>query len=222
MSSVLVYSHEPLHVEGLHFAIRKYTPLEILESETDMKQLGPRLAGAPPPHLVLVDYQPGSGLADVQAVFRLRVATAVSPFIGVWGRAIPPGIAAQLLKAGARGIVSKTLAAEVQARAVEHLAMGELWFEQELGAAVLSANHAAIRVTVRESQLIAYVTKGWRNKAIGAELHISEGTCKVYLSRLYKKLGIGGRHELATWGLANGYAQAERPPLDIVPPGKAA
>src|SRR5258708_13645641 len=47
------------------------------------------------------------------------------------------------------------------------------------------------------------VAQGLKNKELGAALNISEGTVKVYLSRLFKKLGLKDRFELALFGLKN-------------------
>jgi len=47
------------------------------------------------------------------------------------------------------------------------------------------------------------VAQGLKNKELGVALNISEGTVKVYLSRLFKKLGLKDRFELALFGLKN-------------------
>ncbi|HSW49254.1 MAG TPA: LuxR C-terminal-related transcriptional regulator, partial [Bryobacteraceae bacterium] len=56
--------------------------------------------------------------------------------------------------------------------------------------------------------------QGLKNKEIAATLFISEGTVKVYLSRLFQKLGVKDRFELALFGLKNmpsGEALVEMP-----------
>jgi hypothetical protein len=45
---------------------------------------------------------------------------------------------------------------------------------------------------------------GYKNKEIAYTLGISEGTIKVYLSKLYRKLGVKDRYELALYGLRSG------------------
>ena len=49
----------------------------------------------------------------------------------------------------------------------------------------------------RERQLIAFVRKGLRNREIGEQLGVTEGTVKAYLHAIYEKLGVGNRTELA-------------------------
>jgi two-component system nitrate/nitrite response regulator NarL len=55
----------------------------------------------------------------------------------------------------------------------------------------------------REGQLVTLLSHGLKNKEIGAALRITEGTVKVYLSRLYDKVGVQDRFELALYALRN-------------------
>ena len=50
---------------------------------------------------------------------------------------------------------------------------------------------------------MALLAQGLRNKEIAFSLQIGEGTVKVYLSRLFRKLGVSDRFELALYGLKN-------------------
>jgi DNA-binding CsgD family transcriptional regulator len=61
----------------------------------------------------------------------------------------------------------------------------------------------AIQLSRRESQLVALVSSGLRNREIADTLGISEGTVKVYLSRLFLKVGAKDRFELALYGTRN-------------------
>ena len=58
-------------------------------------------------------------------------------------------------------------------------------------------------LTRREGQLVTLLSQGLKNKEIATALSISEGTVKVYLSRLFQKLGVKDRFELALYGLKN-------------------
>jgi DNA-binding CsgD family transcriptional regulator len=58
-------------------------------------------------------------------------------------------------------------------------------------------------LTRREGQLVTLLAQGLKNKEIATSLNISEGTVKVYLSRLFQKLGVKDRFELALYGLKN-------------------
>jgi DNA-binding NarL/FixJ family response regulator len=54
-------------------------------------------------------------------------------------------------------------------------------------------------LSCRESQLVALVERGLPNKAIAFELSLAEGTIKEYMNRIFRKLGVGNRTELARW-----------------------
>jgi DNA-binding CsgD family transcriptional regulator len=78
---------------------------------------------------------------------------------------------------------------------------GELWFEKALTDSFLCARRVAL--TQREGQLVSLLSQGLKNKEIASTLLISEGTVKVYLSRLFQKVGVKDRFELALFGLKN-------------------
>jgi DNA-binding CsgD family transcriptional regulator len=78
---------------------------------------------------------------------------------------------------------------------------GELWFEKALTDSIMSARRYSL--TRREGQLVSLLSQGLKNKEIATALNISEGTVKVYLSRLFQKLGVKDRFELALYGLKN-------------------
>ena len=52
----------------------------------------------------------------------------------------------------------------------------------------------------REEQIIKLIRQAKLNKEIAYELKLAEGTVREYLSRLYRKLGVKNRTELAVWG----------------------
>jgi DNA-binding CsgD family transcriptional regulator len=81
------------------------------------------------------------------------------------------------------------------------VAEGELWFDKSLTASFLTAR--TVTLTNRESQLVMLLAQGLKNKEIAHALNISEGTVKVYLSRLFQKVGVKDRFELALYGLRN-------------------
>jgi DNA-binding NarL/FixJ family response regulator len=56
-------------------------------------------------------------------------------------------------------------------------------------------------LSFRERQVVNLVSQAKLNKEIAYELHLSEGTIKEYLNRIFRKLGISNRTELAVWAL---------------------
>ena len=100
-----------------------------------------------------------------------------------------------------RGILRKTLPTDLQVKCLQKVQAGELWFEKALTDSFLCARRVAL--TQREGQLVSLLSQGLKNKEIATTLMISEGTVKVYLSRLFQKVGVKDRFELALFGLKN-------------------
>jgi DNA-binding CsgD family transcriptional regulator len=66
------------------------------------------------------------------------------------------------------------------------------------------------QLTFREKQIIDLVIRAKLNKEIAYELHLSEGTIKEYLHKVFRKLGVKSRTELAVWALVNGDGSGRR------------
>lgn len=58
-------------------------------------------------------------------------------------------------------------------------------------------------LSFREKQVVALVSQAKLNKEIAHELHLAEGTIKEYLNRIFRKLNVTNRTELAVWALTN-------------------
>ena len=56
-------------------------------------------------------------------------------------------------------------------------------------------------LSFREKQVVDLVCKGKQNKQIAHELHLTEGTVKEYLNRIFRKVGSTNRTELAIWAI---------------------
>lgn len=56
-------------------------------------------------------------------------------------------------------------------------------------------------LSFREKQVVVLVSRGKLNKEIAHELHLAEGTIKEYLNRIFRKLSVSNRTELAVWAL---------------------
>ena len=59
------------------------------------------------------------------------------------------------------------------------------------------------RLSFRERQVVNLVSQAKLNKEIAHELHLTEGTVKEYLNRIFRKLGKSNRTELAVWALTH-------------------
>lgn len=121
--------------------------------------------------------------------------------IVLWVSTIATELAWQAMGLGVCGILRKSLRPELVLKCIQKIAQGELWFEKALTDNFLSAKRVSL--TKREGQLVALLSQGMKNKEIAKALMITEGTVKVYLSKLFHKVGVKDRFELALYGLKN-------------------
>jgi two-component system, NarL family, nitrate/nitrite response regulator NarL len=103
---------------------------------------------------------------------------------------------------GAKGIVFKNSSPEEIAHSVRRVAAGKYQFPKDLADALRKRHTRRLKpmrqLTPRESEVTRLVIKGMSNKDIGRELNLSEGTVKIHLHNIYKKLNIANRTSLAT------------------------
>jgi len=119
----------------------------------------------------------------------------------LWAREISTEWAFQVIELGVRGILAKTLPSDLQIKCLHKVYEGELWLAKSLTENLLAGK--SISLTRREGQLVGALAQGLKNKEIAELLGITEGTVKVYLSRLFHKVGVKDRFELALYGLKN-------------------
>jgi DNA-binding NarL/FixJ family response regulator len=158
------------------------------------------------PDVVLLDVHlpDGGGEAVIAGVaverpavkfLALSVSDAAEDVIGV-------------IRAGARGYVTKTISAEELADAVRRVADGDAVFSPRLAGFVLDAFRAGERVhsdteldelTAREREVLQLIARGYRYKEIAARLHLSVKTVESHVSNVLRKLQLSSRHELTRW-----------------------
>jgi len=104
---------------------------------------------------------------------------------------------------GARAIVKKTFAAENIREAIRAVVSGTVWMPADLRdkLAARSGNERAEGLSAREAELVRYVAVGMRNAEVADKLSITEGTVKVHLNNIFKKLAIRDRVELTLYAI---------------------
>jgi two-component system nitrate/nitrite response regulator NarP len=109
----------------------------------------------------------------------------------------------EAIELGVEGIVLKQGAQNLLLDCLTTVRGGGRWIDPQVmqRALELSKSGAPVdplkKLAPRERAIAALVAEGLRNKEIAAELGITEGSVKVYLHRIYDKLDIGNRTELA-------------------------
>jgi DNA-binding NarL/FixJ family response regulator len=196
MTRILLYSDEPILAKGLESVLRQVDDFELLPTCNSVAGLLDEIAHGSP-DLVLMDLTPEITFG---VLTELKHAMASSKIV-LWVNSISTELAFQAMGLGVRGILRKTLPTDLQVKCLMKVQAGELWFEKALTDSFLCARRVAL--TQREGQLVSLLSQGLKNKEIASTLMISEGTVKVYLSRLFQKVGVKDRFELALFGLKN-------------------
>ena len=158
------------------------------------------------PDVVLLDVHLADGTGDT-------IINAVSPERpGVRFLALSVSDAAEdvisVIRAGARGYVTKTIAADELTAAIGRVAQGDAVFSPRLAGFVLDAFRAGDKLTSsaeldeltpREREVLQLIARGYMYKEIAARLHLSVKTVESHVSNVLKKLQLSTRHELTRW-----------------------
>lgn len=113
-----------------------------------------------------------------------------------------------LVRAGARGYVTKHISADELVDAVQRVADGDAVFSPRLAGFVLDAFAGQVtatadpeldQLTPREQEVMRYLARGYAYKEIAVALHISVKTVETHASSVLRKLQLSSRHELARW-----------------------
>ena len=118
-----------------------------------------------------------------------------------------------VIRAGARGYVTKAISTEDLAQAVRRVAAGDAAFSPRLAGFVLDAFGAGAgevavadseldRLSVREREVMRLIARGYTYKECASELFISVKTVETHVSAVLRKLQLSNRNELARWAVA--------------------
>lgn len=196
MTRILLYSSEPILAQGLSSVLAGNAELRLVGVSNSTDSLGITLESEKP-DILLLDL---TSDVSFQLLRELKKRSDACKML-LWVNAISTELAFQAMGLGVRGIVRKTLPAETLIECLRKVNQGELWFEKTLTDSMLSARKVSL--TRREGQLVTLLSQGLKNKEIATVLCVSENTVKVYLSRLFQKVGVKDRFELALYGLRN-------------------
>ena len=153
------------------------------------------------PAIVVLDINM-PGLCGVKVVEAMRARADRRPVVLLTAELTDRQLVA-VMRAGVDAIVTKDGQPEELIEALEQVAQGRKAIAPAVlqRALDLTLNPAAINpleaLNPRERRIARLVAKGKRNRDIGVELNIGEGTVKVYLHTIYQKLAIDNRTELA-------------------------
>jgi RNA polymerase sigma factor (sigma-70 family) len=114
-----------------------------------------------------------------------------------------------VIRAGAKGYVTKTISGPDLLDAVRRVAEGDVVFSPRLAGFVLDAFAGSIevaqidedldRLTEREREVMRLIARGYAYKEVASELFISVKTVETHVSSVLRKLQLSSRHELTRW-----------------------
>ena len=166
-----------------------------------------RVIAAARPDVVLLDvHMPGGGGVEV-----IRGVGAVDP--GQRFLALSVSDAAEdviaVVRAGARGYVTKSISGEELTAAVERVRDGDAVFSPRLAGFVLDAFAGSVpaaevdpeldQLTIREREVLRMIARGYMYKEVAQRLDISPRTVEAHVSAVLRKLQLSNRHELTRW-----------------------
>jgi len=115
----------------------------------------------------------------------------------------------EFLRRGVRGIVTRSVGPDLLIRCIRKVHEGETWLDSRginwvieayrAQASQLTSPRSRMKLSTKELQIISGVTQGLRNKDIAQEVGTTEQVVKNYLRKIYDKLGISDRLELALY-----------------------
>ena len=117
----------------------------------------------------------------------------------------------ELYRRGVRGVVPRSISPDLLIKCVRKIADGETWIDNQSiswvieayrsQASTLTSPRVLPKLTKKELAIISCITRGMRNKEIAYQIGTTEQVIKNYLRKVYDKLGVSDRLELALYCL---------------------
>jgi len=161
-----------------------------------------------PSDIVLLE---GSLLAGTTNAIPDLLRLAPETKVIVQALAADEGNTVELYRRGVRGIIPRSISPDLLVKCIRKIAQGETWIDNRSVNWVIEAyrSHATAltnprsqpRLSPKEQAIIHCITQGKRNKEIASEIGTTEQVIKNYLRKIYDKLGVSDRLELALYCL---------------------
>jgi DNA-binding NarL/FixJ family response regulator len=193
---IVLVTDQALLAEGVRSVFEKTTHSRVVAVYRDVQALFERLLLLSV-SIVLIDIGPEQSLELPANLVKLVPECKLI----LLSRRTGPELTYRAQEIGAAGLLSTSCPIETLVESVHHIARGQRHFE--CATSVEQNPAVVVQLSQREAELLALIAQGWKNKEIANSLNITEGTVKVYLSKLFKKLEVKDRYELALIGLRN-------------------
>ncbi len=202
---ILLIDDHPLLRKGLAQLINEEDGLHVM-AEAGSGEAGLEAAIKLEPDLILLDLNM-KGMDGLETLKSMRAADVDSKVIVLTVSEHREDVAA-MFRAGADGYLLKDMEPEDLLLRIGDAARGKLVVDDRLAEVLASLLRPEQEqedrlelLTSKEREVLHLIAEGLANKMIGRKLSISEGTVKVHVKRLLKKLGVRSRVEAAVWVL---------------------
>lgn len=201
---LVVADDHPVVIEGIVRLLEKEPDLEVVARCSDGVAALAAVREQRPDILVLDLKMPQLSGMDV---LRQAAREGLSPRVVLLTADIGEDALFEAVRLGVRGVILKEMAPDVLVRCIRTVHDGGQWLERHLTGWALerllareaARQQAANLLTAREAELVRLVSEGLRNKEIANRLGITEGTVKIHLHRIFGKLNMSSRVELANF-----------------------
>ncbi len=214
---VLVADEHALFREGLRHVVAEVATTPQISEAGDFDEALARVRESGPFDLILLGLTL-PGLPGFDGIGTLARSSPQAAIV-VLSASENPADVARALACGARGYVLKSSRAEVLHHVLSLVLVGEIYVPpivMALGAAAAGpgghGNGLLDKLTPRERDVLGWLVDGLSNKAIAQELAIGEGTVKVHLKAVLRKLDVANRTQAATLAVRLGW-----PPVGAAP-----
>jgi DNA-binding NarL/FixJ family response regulator len=183
--------------------------LEILAEAGTVEEAEAAIARHEPDVVLLDVHMPGGG--GVEVIRRASAAGLRPTFLALSVSDAAEDVIA-VIRAGARGYVTKNISGDELADAVRRVQGGDAVFSPRLAGFVLDAfagpapqpESELDALTPREREVLQHIARGYMYKEIALRLDISPKTVEAHVSSVLRKLQLSSRHELSRWAVERG------------------
>jgi len=204
VASLMIVDDHPLLRKGLRQLIELEDDLELV-AEASNGQDALNIVAEDEPDLVILDLNM-QGMDGIETLKAMREKGVASRIVMLTVSDHDEDVVAAITN-GADGFLLKDMEPEEIIAKIKQAALGKMVISDRLAEVLASAlrrpekkvNNALDSLTARELEILKLISKGLSNKLIARELDISDGTVKVHVKHLLKKMNLRSRVEAAVW-----------------------
>jgi DNA-binding NarL/FixJ family response regulator len=209
--SLLVAEHSRMGCHLMETALRRSRSISVVASVVESGEIADAYRASKPDACIISGTLKDGTTAGFRATRELRDIDPGANVI-VLLEASERALVVEAFRAGARGVLSRDDPFEMLPKCIQKVCEGQVWANSQqlqylleslsegAPSAITDARGASL-LTNREMSLVQLVAEGRTNRDISRELHLSEHTVRNYLFRIFNKLGVSTRLELALYAI---------------------